>query len=57
MNLYNFEDHVKVPMPNLSNFTYSESTHFSEIFNVSYIFLRELQASVCIWSDILDLRH
>ena len=39
-----FKDHVPTRMPSLSIFTYSESTHLSEFFDVSYIMVRVLQA-------------
>ena len=39
-----FENHMQTRMPSLSIFTYSESTHFSEFFDVSYIMVRVLQA-------------
>ena len=39
-----FKDQVQMRMPSLSIFTYSESTHFSEFFDISYIMVRVLQA-------------
>ena len=39
-----FENHMQTRMPSPSIFTYSESTHFSEFFDVSYIMVRVLQA-------------
>jgi len=44
MNSNIFKDHVQTRMPSLSICTYSESTHFSEFFDVSYIMVRVLQA-------------
>ena len=39
MNLDIFDDHVQTRMPSLSIFAYSESTHFSENSDVSYMFV------------------
>jgi len=39
-----FKDHVQTRTPSLSICTYSESTHFYESFDVSYIMVRVLQA-------------
>jgi len=44
MNSDIFKDYVQIRMLSLSIFTYSESPHFSENFEVSYIMLGVLQA-------------
>ena len=43
MNSDIFKDHMRIRMLSLSIFTYSESPHFSEILEVSYIMLGVLQ--------------
>jgi len=42
MNSDIFEDHMQIRMPSLWIFKYSESTHFSEFFDISYILLSVL---------------
>ena len=39
-----FKDHMQTRMPSFFIFTYSESTYFSEFFDVSYIMVKVLQA-------------